>query len=57
MSQQKQKRRRIFKEVILQGEIVAKSYVNMDFRKCITAQIVHYSNLNHKIQSMQIVLR
>jgi hypothetical protein len=57
MPQKKQKRRRIFKEVILQGEIVAKSYVNMDFRKCISAQIVHYSNLSHKIELMQIVIR
>lgn len=45
----KEKRKRIFKETVFKGELVAKSYVSLDFRKNITEHAVYYLNVSYKI--------
>lgn len=56
-SNNKLKRKRIFKEITMQGEIVAKSYVDFDFRKAISSQIVMYSHISYTIVDRFIVIK
>lgn len=53
----REKRKRIFKETVIQGELVAKSYVDLDFRKCISQHLVFYKQISHSIVERKIVVR
>ena len=53
----KLRRKRIFKEITMQGEVVAKSYVNLDFRKTVSRQIILYSNISYHVIERVVVAR
>jgi hypothetical protein len=52
----KEKRRRIFKQVEAKGQIVAKSYINLDFRKTFSKQFVTYNTLTYKVIARETVI-
>jgi hypothetical protein len=53
---QREKRRRIFKNTEIKGQIVAKSYVDLDFRTTIAKQFVVYNTLTYKVIERELVI-